>query len=92
MIISAISLLLQFSFFAVKDEAVKITIFGPKNFGVKRCVSWGKSECRESERVRESTSAGSSIREPCSPPKRSIIVSAALALLYSSLRKKAALS
>ena len=90
MIISAISLLLQFSFFAVKDEAVKITIFGPKNFGVKRCVSWGKSECRE--RVRESTSAGSSIREPCSPPKRSIIVSAALALLYSSLRKKAALS
>ena len=51
MIISAISLLLQF--FAVKDEAVKITIFGPKNFGVKRCVSWGKSECRERESERE---------------------------------------
>ena len=69
------------SIYAVKDESQKITIFGPKNFGVKRCVSWGKlSEESRKERERERT-AGE--REPCSPPKRSIIVSTALALLYS---------
>ena len=41
----------------------------------------GESSPSRKERERERRTAGE--REPCSPPKRSIIVSTALALLYS---------